>query len=393
MEPNKKELPERIEADPKQDILRYIYRKSKEKAMTESEALQRNLTEIFWAWARDKIKAREFVCVGLLGEVRGSKSTCNLKIMYELNKHMEKIGLNPGAMKKIHKYIFSDQTEFLRFINEDERNAALTIDEFNRMAETGLNATTEDALFDHYSDVFAGQYLHRIISNPNRIVDKNTTVILEYEGKDEEQRMSRWRLKYRDIITQHHMTIGYVDIYVGDIISNWIDKGIRDIVEKRGIKTIEEQRYVDEWSKKDFYIAYQVKKYKRMELTKKHGVRDIRDLEFSVIILQVMQELEDLAKIKRMNKELIDTVTDEVVKQNKRIYSILTLNEISNRAKAILNLYHEINDLEKRMNRNKNPAEVLVYKKTIAQTTQLLENRLREQRKYSQVYKEYMNIE
>lgn len=384
-------MAERIDA--RTDILRFIFLKTRERMVSESEALQNNLTETFFEWMRDKIDSRELIVFAVLGEVRTGKSTVVIKIVWEINKYIQHIGLNSDPLKNMTKYIFSDQTEFLRFINGNERNAGLVIDEFNDMARTGLNATTEEALLDYYSNIFAGQYLHRGAASPDVVTDKNTTVILEVYGKDEANRTIRCKLKYRDVISKQQMTIGFVDIFVGDLIKGWIDSGVRDIIEKHGVRNLEDQKKVDKLRETDFYVRYQIKKYRRMDLLKKHGVRDIRDLEYSVIVLQVLEELEDYAKISRIDKELIDTVTDEVCKTNKRIYSILTVNEISQRSKAILNLYHKINDMQKKKNKCKDPNELLVFSKTIEQTIQLLEKRVSEQKKYAALYRDYMKIE
>lgn len=380
--------------DVKIDLLKFAYIDAKEKLLKESDALQINLTETFWTTIKDKIKHGELVVIAVRGEVRTGKSTIVLKIVWEMNKFITKIGKNPTAAQRMSQLIFSDQTEFLRFINTDDRNLALAIDEFNRMAETGLNATTEEALFEHYSNVFAGQYLHRVTASPDVITDKNATVILDVIGKDEEGKYVRCKLTYRDIVTKMQMVIGRVDIYVGDVIHLWDSAGIRQLVEQKGHLQPEEQALVDKARETDFYVKYQVKKYKKMDLLKKHGVRDIRDLEFSTIILQVLHELKEFARIKRAPKELIDTIVDEVCKTNKRIYSILAVNEISQRSRAILNIYFEINQLQKKLASDKLiPQEAIVFRKTLSQMEQLLDKRLAEQRKYASLYKDLMSIE
>lgn len=321
------------------------------------------------------------------------KSTVVIKIAWEINKYIHKIGLNNNVHQDMWKHIFSDQTEFLRFINGNERNCCIVIDEFNSMAKTGLNATTEEALFDYYSDVFAGQYIHRVTASPDIITDKNANIILDVIGKDEKQEIVRCKLIYRDVVTKQRLTIGFVDVFVGDLIKNW-QGAIRDIIEQRGVKTLDEQKRVDLWREKDFYVRYQVKKYNRMKLIKDEGVRDIRELEFADIILGTLAELEDYAKVERVDAELVNITADEVRRKHKRIYSILALNEIGQKSKAILGLYYKINKLNKKMSaKNTLPQEALVIQKTIEQAKMLVKNRVDEQKHLSALYRKYMRIE
>lgn len=394
---NKNEYEEEVqsarEIDIRLDNLKYLYKRSAERMVKKEDAIQNNLTETFFETLKDKIDHRELIVIAVRGEVRTGKSTIVMELVRYLNQYIHDIGLNSEPIENMSKYIFSDQTEFLRFINSDSRNAALAIDEFNGMARTGLNATTEEALFDYYSDVFAGQYLHRITASPDAITDKNTTIILDVIGKDEQRRTVRCELIYRDVVTKRHLTLGHVDINVGGIIKTWADSGVRDIVEKTGVQSLEEQRIVDEFKKTDFYVRYQIKKYKRMELLKKYGVRDIRDLEFSMMILDTLRELEDYAKIKKVNKELVATMVDEVTKRHGRIYSILAANEIASRTRAILDIFHEISLMQDAKKKGKlRTAEIQIIDKTIKQAEALLAGRVKQQERYCDLYKEYMNI-
>lgn len=387
----KKEKPEiNIELD----NLKGIFLKTKERMTPEDETIQNNLTNTFFYTLKDKINHRELIVIAVRGEVRTGKSTVVLELVRFINQYIADIGLNPEPIKNLTKYIFSDQTEFLRFINSEQRNAAIAIDEFNGMAATGLNATTEEALFDHYSDVFAGQYIHRVAASPDVIVDKNSNIILDVIGKDIEKGIVRCKLIYRDVVTKNYMTIGHVNINVGNVINKWLNSKAREIIEQTGIQTKEDEEEIERLKKDDFYIRYQIKKYKRMDLLKKHGVRDIRDLEFSTIILESTRELQDFAKVRRPTKELVDTIVDEVCKRNKRIYSILTMNEIGQRTRAILNIYHEIHILNKKKNLpSLSPSEEMIIKKTIEQAKMLLENRITQQEKLNDIYKEYMGVE
>lgn len=251
---NKKEMEQ--DTDIRTDELKYLFIKARTTLLTEADALKNDLTDIYYDWKRDKIDSREIIIIGIRGEVRTGKSTVEIAEVYDINEYISEIGLNPEAKKKVWRWIFGDQVEFLRFINGDERNICLGIDEFSTLARTGVNSTTEEALMNHYSDIFAGQYLHRVCAGTDGLTDKNTTVILDVIGKDEEKRITRCKLIYRDIITKQQITLGYVDIKTGHIVKNWIDGGIRDIVEKREAQTMEEIRKIEEYKKKDFYFPF-----------------------------------------------------------------------------------------------------------------------------------------
>ena len=116
------------------DSLRYLFGKARESLMPESEAVKNNLTAEYNDWKKEKIDARELIVIAIRGEVRTGKSTVEIHEVWDINKYMQKTGLNPNAEQYMWKWIFSDQTEFLRFINGEERNVALGIDEFNRLA-------------------------------------------------------------------------------------------------------------------------------------------------------------------------------------------------------------------------------------------------------------------
>jgi len=374
------------------DKLKFLFTKARAKLLTEDEALQNNLTQVFWETLKDKIEHGELINIGVRGEVRTGKSTVAIKIAWELNKFLEKVGKNQDISTKMYKYIFSDQTEFLRFINSEIFNVAITIDEFNRMASTGLNATTEEALFDYYSDVFAGKYIHRISCSPDVITDKNANIILDTIGKDEKKGIVRCKLMYRDIVSKSSIILGYVDIYVGDLIETW-EKETKPIFFKRPHE-LKDKKDINELRNSDFYSRYQIKKYDRMDLLEKHGVRDIREPEYASIILDTLKELQDLAKIGKISHEIILTTVDEIRRRNKRIYSILALNEISTKARAILSVYSEINKLaKKKYGKGMSPDEVTIIERTINQLQDMVEKRIVEQQELRKLYQQYINIE
>lgn len=343
-------------------ILKYMYFELKDVLASEQDLLQNNITNEFYDNMDECIEHNIPLNIAIKGDVGSSKSTVAWVIDDYQNTRIEKkIG------KKIDRYktCFSDQIEFIRFTSNEEWDKAIIVDEFSRIAETGLNATTESALLDYYSDVFAQRRINKIACSPSRIMDKNATIILEYIGKNEEKLISRFKVIYRDVADGYNMrTLGYVDFYVGDII------------------------------KKDFYLKYREKKFKRMELLDKHGVRDIRDLEFSGIVLQSIEILKGV--IKDGNKadltDLIHSVVSKVCRKEKRIYSYLTLTEIGSRVRAIISLYSMEYKTEIKLQKAKTEMERVGLLDKFSNVKKLLKEELEEQEKRYKLYNEYLDI-
>lgn len=379
--------------DPQADPLRYLFMEMKDKLVPESEAIKNDLTQTFWETVVYKLRIGQLLNIASRGEVRTGKSTVIIKIAWQINKMIEKLGKNKDISNNMNKYIFSDQTEFLRFIDQDIMHVCIAIDEFNRMAATGLNATTEESLFAFYSDVFAGKYIHRVTASPDVITDKNANIILDVQGNDNDKKVTRLKLTYRDISSKQQMVLGFVDIYVGDVIENW-EKYVRPIFLKND-KSLEDGEILAKYRKIDFYVRYQIKKYKRMDLVDKHGVRDIRELEFSTIVLQTLEELRDYAKFNKVSPELVLSTVDEIRRKHKRIYTLFVLNEISSKVRAILSLYHESYKMDNKLRAS---GEIQgekreIMERTVANLKRMQKNRIDEQNKLQEVYQQYMMID
>ena len=160
------------------------------------------------------------------------------------------------------------------------------------MGETGFNATTEQAMYKEHSDLFAQEYIHKISCSPSHIQDKNSDIILDFMGLDEESKVSQFRVSYRDVTEYMPCVLGVINIYVGDIMEM------------------------------PFYKKYREKKFKRLDLLKKHGVRNIRELEYSRMVTAVYNEMKELARIKQQSNEIILSVLDTERRKQKMQYSI-----------------------------------------------------------------------
>lgn len=375
-----------------QEDFKFMFEEAIRTMLQVKDAEKINLTDLFWEVLEDKLRSGEQINISVRGEVRSGKSSVAVYLAYRINQMIEEMRQEP-ITHEMYRYIFSDQIEFTRFIDADIWHRAVVIDEFNRMSETGVNSTTEEALFDYYSDVFAGKKIHKITVSPKRIYDNNATIILDYKGKDPEMKVSRFLLKYRDIVSNRVALLGYVDFYMEPIISNWVDN-----VEKRFEKrphSDEDMQFFEEESRKDFYTRYQIKKYKRMQLLEKEGIRDLREPEFAIIVLEALAELEDKASLRKVSSDIVDLVVEEIRRKHRRIYSMVAESKISSKVSGLLSLYTEINKLKAMKNSPRKkigPEEMELINKSIDDYQQMLDRRVLEQRKLDRLFVEYTEI-
>lgn len=362
------------------DKLKYLANIAREKIVPEEEAINNNLTETFYETIEGKTENGELINITFRGEVRTGKSLAGISVMEHINQHLKKIGLLlkasqersiKGKDKPVESYnpyyhIFSDQIEFLRFITSGEENVCIIIDEWSKLGGTGINASTEEALYETYSDIFAGKYIHRINCSPRTIGDPNSNIILEVMGKDTEKKITRCKLVYRFVGEAEMITLGYVDINVAETIEA------------------------------EFYQSYKEKKFKRMELLDKHGVRDIRELEFAEIVIETYKKLQSYANVEKVKNELIMAMVGDVRRQKSRIYSIVAENEIMTRTKGLLDMKTTISHMNKKL-KSKSIEKIPLDEKEEIEAArklaeELLTNRLIEEGKLAELYGKYTSI-
>jgi hypothetical protein len=344
------------------DPLKGLYYERIDQLEREEDIIQRDITHEFYTFLEDKLDNKELINIAIKGEVSGSKSTSAIAIIYEINSLIEK---RDNKKIDMFKSIFSDQTEFLRFINTEETNLGIVIDEFSDLANTGMNATTESALFNYYSNVFAQKFIHRVSCSPSVILDINSNIILEYVGKNEKEKVSKFILRYKNVTRGfQEWTLGCIYIDVSKILDT------------------------------NFYKRYRKKKFQRMELLDKHGVRDLRELEFADSILDVVDELKDFVADgnKQELSDMIQATISKVNREKKRIYSMIVSGEIGSRCRNILNLYSSIGNISIRSDKTKSEMEKLKLYTKMKKVQKILRNELEEERKRRVIYKDYLQI-
>lgn len=341
------------------DPLRVAYLELKEKAVTEEEAKRFDVTELVWYSLETRLKAREQINIQIRGDPTTGKSTLGSKFKFRINTMLS---VAPAVLSASNKLIFSDQVEFLRWIGMKMNNICIQIDEFNRMIATGYNATTEMTLFDYYSDVFAQRFVHRVSCAPSQMIDRNCYLILDIEGRDLERKVTRVKVTYRDIITGDEMVVGHMDVYVGDIM-------------------------IMPWYKK-----YREKKFKRMELLENNGIRDVRELEFAFISIKAFTQLSEMAKTKKVPISTVNKTVDIIRRSQGRIYSMLTMNEISSRCKGLLDLLTDKHNYMKLQNKAKEDWQVEGYQKSIDVISRVFGTGLTDETRLAHIYLSYINM-
>lgn len=341
------------------DPLRQIFNEVKETAISEEEAKQVNITNSVWHSFETRLASNEPINVQIRGDPATGKSTVGSKIGITISRD---IGMNQGQLDAYNRFIFSDQIEFLRFMSSKMKNIAIVIDEWNRMVNTGYNATTEMTLFDYYSDVFAQRFVHRISCAPSNVVDKNCYLFMDIEGRDLEKKVTRLKVIYKDIVTGESLVIGHFDIFVGDTMQT------------------------------PWYAKYREKKFKRMELLERNGIRDIRELEFADVSLKAFGILSETAKTVRIKVNTINKTVDMVRRKQGRIYSMLTMNEITGRVKGLLDLLHEKKLLEKRFDKMKMGQEKNQVRRAIDNINEIFTLGLQDETRLAHIYYSYINM-
>jgi hypothetical protein len=366
-------------AEPQVSFFKDLYNKLKDKDWTEADALGNDLTLKLYAEIEDKVDHNELVNWGVIGEVATGKSTVmadlkfygNAYLMNQKKLFMEGNGKqNSKKVKSFDPYsmIISDQVEFLSFIKGEPWNCFTGIDEFNRLAGTGLNSSVEGELFATYSDVFAQQFVHRISCSPAIINDVNCWLILEVYGKDEGRKITTLKIYYRNVMNGERLCLGVAHIPVG--------------------RTIDQK----------WYQKYRKKKFSRMDLIQKHGIRKVTELEMAGIVLKSYKELEDLViDGEKADGDTVLLRCKDIIRQEVFFASMLGEQEIASAVRGLLGVRAKVNKVkmkiwkeEKRKKPNEKTIEILERKLELQE--EILKKALERQEFYVKLYKEYLGI-
>lgn len=261
------------------------------------EIESRDLTEEFYHEIEQMIINKELVIITINGKVRKGKSSIAIKLGYIIMKILYENGFRDN-MDFGCRNIARDQIEQTNFF-KDSKNCfdVIVTDEFNELESSGINSTTIRALQNDFSNIQAARYIHKINCAPKDVVDPNCDLILQVASINRKSKTSFCYLYYnlfKNGVTRQ-ILLGYVRIYVGDIINNW-SENVEDIFLKQE-KTKEENEYIKEECEKDFYCKYMIRKHSKMDLLTKHKIFRPRTLDYSELTLKAIEELKKLANI------------------------------------------------------------------------------------------------
>lgn len=263
------------------------------------------------------------------------KSTVGIWLMMFINNIMkEKLKLNPKYDGKYNLLIYADNTEFWKKSNDLSYEipgkkghyigVCVEIDEENKMIRTGANSTVEQTSYEHKSDVFAQKFIHRIYCTPSGITDQNCSIIIWCEPAQKEYGFTDCKIKYRNIETGRITTLGRVRISVKELL---------DL---------------------EMYQKYKEKKFLRMELFEKNGIRDYRDFTDAEVIMFTYDRLKAKATFEKIPETKIRSMLSIVLAKRALLYSFLGSDEVIVKVKTMLDLTNDIETVTKKIDKLKN---------------------------------------
>lgn len=366
--------------DPHLNYFKKFYEEIKDKGLSNDDILASyDHTPIFFSKMRETIENKELWNLGILGEVASGKSTIMCICVEEGNKILQEKKIlfkrEDGTFDEKRKKSFSnlkqvvaDQNEFMGIIKEELWSCFLGIDEYNRLADTGLNSSVDQVLTATYSDIFAQQNVHRISCSPSTLGDINTWLILEIYGRNMKEKTTTCKLIYRDVVSNTRQCIGRVDFYVGDII------------------------------KTKWYNLYRQKKFKRMELLQKKGVRKFSELTIASIVLAVYNDLENIVfEDRKVDPDVVLSSVKQIMKEQKFFASMLAEGEIASEVRNLLGLKHNVmKDSVKIWKEEEKAIPNMDFIKRLTKRMNLVERKLNKALNYhrnmKKVHEEYLSI-
>ena len=88
----------------------------------------------------------------------------------------------------------------------------------------------------------------------------------------------------------------YSDFDVSKLIKNWL-KAENTFFNYLKNKKDEDRKFIEMWSKKDFYVKYMCRKYEKIELMNREGILHARDLDYADIRKTIIDNLKSLASL------------------------------------------------------------------------------------------------
>lgn len=266
---------------------------------SEEEILRdNNITHLLEDELKRMVKDKELITIAIIGKTVKGKSTLMGEWVRRINNWLK---IETGL-----QHIASDQLEFSRKTkaagNEEWlKNCAVGIDEYNRMSETDYGSSTERAYFDYIGQVQAQRFIHRISCAPDIIYDEQADIIFNVLNKDVQKKETWFEVYYRFIKPSGKITqlIGYAKTNVEATLES------------------------------DYWKDYVQRKFLRMELMSAKGIKDIRDMEWAETTLELYNRLKGQAGLMRINKDVVRSHYNIVIKEKVQFSSILLTEKLT----------------------------------------------------------------
>ena len=136
---------------------------------------------------------------------------------------------------------------------------------------------------------------------------------------------------------EYMQLLGYVNIYVGDLIEIWDTKVKKHFFKPK--KSKNDLNIINHWRKRDFYTEYMIKKYEKMELITREGIMKPRILDYAEVILNVENKLRPLSKLNLLNRNTIKNYVKMHCRNLKIPTSIVGEELMTQEVDGILNLW------------------------------------------------------
>lgn len=373
-----------------------------ESPTSEEETAQEDMTEELDIELEEEIKRGEIVIIQINAKPRMGKSTVGQKYALKLFNWMKKYKQIESTRQFGMANIARDDQEFTKRMRDYKMvYNVLVTDEDNALEKTGENASVEEAQKNVFSNIQAGRYIHRVCCSPTGTIDPNADIRLEIITRD--KGVTYARLYYRLIRADTPMWIllGHVKVDVSDIIKVWETKVKKRFFQWLRYRKEEDERFLQEWARKDWHVMYCVKKYEKMDLMNREGILRPRELDYADIMINVMNSLTNLAKIGILDRKIIRSYVESEFRKKKIPLSIVGASLTSDRVEGILNMYKNITrlknyqiQLKKKFESGKielptYQSQVRQLDESIAEMEKAVDIQVSELRRYKQINEKY----
>lgn len=341
--------------------LRYLATMYAESVTPESEIRKEDVLPLLREDLVSRLQKRHLINMQILGQVTEGKSTVMLQFLLFILEHMHK--------KLTIANIAGDQVEGLRKIADPANSeTCIGIDEWNALATTGLNATTESAQYQYYSDVQAQRYIHKLACSPGTVVDPNADIALQVVSVDKAAERT-----YFTVHVKLSRPNGESFFQLVGLASVCVHQALHHPV----------------------YAEYRRKKFKKMALVTKEGVRDVRELEMARIIVEVFNRLQGLAAHAIVSRDTCSVYVDVVRHEHRELLSILSSDDIVRKVHGLLRAKREIYELSQRLSKPRRGAsedDATGVKADLERMSKTLSEGLAYYKHMINVYEEYKRI-